>query len=70
MDRANGIRTFIVGTGGGWLYDRGEPLAITESRNNTTYGVIQFLLYPDRYEWKFVPIDGQTFMDAGEGECH
>ncbi len=70
VDRANGIRTFIVGTGGGWLYDLGEPLAITESRNNTAYGVIQFLLYPDRYEWKFNPIDGQTFIDAGEGTCH
>jgi len=27
-------------------------------------------LYADHYDWKFVPVAGQTFTDAGTGNCH
>lgn len=69
-DREHGIRPFIVGTGGAWLFETGAPLPITEARDNQTLGVIVFSLYPDRYEWQFVPVKGGTFTDAGSGTCH
>lgn len=65
-----GIRPFIVGTGGAWLFELDEPLAITEARDNTSFGVIKFLLYPDRYEWEYVAADGSPFTDSGTGTCH
>lgn len=69
VNQVSGMRSFIVGTGGAWLFDLGEPLAITEAMDNTTYGVILFLLYPYRYEWKFTPVSGSYFSDAGAGVC-
>lgn len=70
VDMARGIRPFVVGTGGAWLFDFGEPLPASEVRNDETLGVIVFILYPDRYEWSFVPADGGTFRDSGSHYCH
>jgi acid phosphatase type 7 len=70
VDIANGIRSFIVGTGGAWLFDVGQPLPITEALDNSTMGVILFKLYSDSYEWEFHPVDGGSFRDSGSGLCH
>ena len=67
---ASGIREFIVGTGGAWFHDLAEPLQSTEARDNATHGVIVFFLYPDYYEWNFVPADGEYFTDSGSGLCY
>jgi hypothetical protein len=69
LDRAAGMRSFIVGTGGAWLNPLGERLESSEALDHTTRGVIVFFLYPGRYEWLFVPTDGGTFIDAGSGDC-
>ncbi|RPJ42942.1 MAG: alkaline phosphatase [Chloroflexi bacterium] len=66
----SGIRSFIVGTGGAWLFDLDKPLPITATRDNSTYGVILFLLYPDRYEWEFIPVKGGGYTDKGSGVCN
>jgi hypothetical protein len=42
----------------------------SEVLNNQTHGVILFKLYPDRYEWNFLPVAGSTFTDSGSGACH
>ena len=70
VDKAGGIRSFIAGTGGAWLFPLGPEQPISEIRDNQTYGVMRFMLYPGRYEWTFEPAEGATFTDAGSGVCH
>ena len=69
-DPQRGIRQFTVGTGGSGLYELGTPLANSEVRNNTTYGVLKLILRRGGYDWEFVPVSGQTFTDRGSGTCH
>jgi hypothetical protein len=66
---ARGVREFIVGTGGYTLYERGKPQANSEVFENRTHGVLKLTLRSGKYDWEFVPIDGQTFRDAGSGSC-
>ena len=35
-----------------------------------TWGVLQLKLRRNSYNWKFLPIAGQSFEDAGKGYCH
>ena len=66
-----GIREFVVGTGGSESgYPFGTPVANSEVRNNTTFGVLQLTLDSASYSWKFVPVAGKTFTDAGTAPCH
>ena len=70
-DAAQGIREFVVGTGGALLYDPpGKLAANSEKLINGVYGVLALTLYPDRYAWEFVPQAGSPQSDAGSGECH
>ena len=69
-DNKDGIREFIVGTGGYSLYDFKTPLPNSEARNNTSHGVLKLTLLTDSYEWEFVPIAGDTFTDTGSDICH
>ena len=67
---ANGIREFVVGTGGG-LHDRFEgPVAVnSEVRHVGTHGVLHLTLRPDGFDWRFVPVAGKTFTDSGSDTC-
>ena len=67
---ARGIRQFVVGTGGRELYAWGRERAGSQVKNNETFGVLKLTLHRDGYDWEFVPVDGQTFTDAGSDECH
>ena len=69
-DPTNGIREWVVGTGGRALY--GTIIAQPNSaiRNSSTYGVLKLTLKPAGYDWKFMPIAGQTFTDTGSAVCH
>jgi hypothetical protein len=69
-DPARGLRQFVVGTGGKSHYDFGTPLATSEVRNATTYGVLKLTVDADSYAWEFVPVAGQTFTDSGSTACH
>ncbi len=69
-DDQNGIRSFVVGTGGAKLTPMFFPKFTTEVRDNDTHGVLKLLLYSNSYEWEFIPIAGQTFTDRGHGNCH
>ena len=68
-DAEHGIREFIVGTGGGGVYEIGKAAPNSEVRNNTTYGVLKLTLAPGRYAWEFVPIPGGRFRDEGAAAC-
>jgi hypothetical protein len=68
---ADGIREFVVGTGGRNHYGFDHPpLAGEVVRNSTTYGVLELTLHPTSYDWRFVPVAGAGFADAGSGSCH
>ena len=64
-----GIREFIVGTGGATLGSFAGTAPNSEVRNNNTYGVLQLTLRPGGYDWRFVPVDGDSFTDTGSGTC-
>ena len=71
LDNVNGIREFVVGTGGNSLYSwPGNPIANSELRSNVNYGVIKLTLWPTSYDWQFVPVAGGTFSDQGNALCH
>lgn len=66
-----GLREFVVGTGGGGLYEfRRNPLTASEVRNDSTYGVLKLTLRTDGYDWEFIPVPGSTFTDSGSTSCH
>lgn len=68
---ANGIRQFIVGTGGkSPLYPWGTTKANSQVRNNQTFGVLKLTLGAGTYSWNFVPVAGQTWTDSGTTACH
>jgi len=70
-DDANGIREFVVGTGGTLGgYSVGAPLPTSEAQNSGTPGVLALTLHPGSYDWRFVPAAGFGFADAGSGHCH
>lgn len=70
-DPATGIREFVAGTGGASHYNNfGTPLPNSEVRNGTAWGVLELTLETGTYSWRFIPVAGQTFTDAGSGACH
>ena len=64
----NGVRPFVVGTGGRSLgpFDIVQPGSEVRSR---TYGVLTLTLRPGAYDWRFIPVSGKTFSDSGSGTC-
>jgi hypothetical protein len=73
IDLASGIRTFVVGTGGG-DYDTvfgGPRLGALETKIVGVHGVLQMTLRPTGYDWRFIPIGGDTPAGAsGSAACH
>ncbi|MEO7261618.1 MAG: metallophosphoesterase [Jatrophihabitantaceae bacterium] len=65
---ADGIREFVVGTGGKNLLRLHAPKANSEVRS-ATFGVLELTLHPGGYDWEFVPI-AAGFTDRGHTECH
>ena len=68
---ANGIREFIVGTGGE-NYQTFDPVPElnSEVRKARVFGILELTLHAASYDWRFVPNDGETFADSGSGTCH
>ena len=69
-DPQRGIRQFVVGTGGGPLTPFRTIRANSEVRSNTAWGVLKLTLHPDRYDWQFMAVPGQSFSDQGSQSCH
>ncbi len=70
LDRARGIRQFVVGTGGAQL----TPILFlqpnSEKSNNSTHGVLKMVLKDTGYEWEFLPAIADGFTDRGHAPCH
>ena len=69
-DPGNGIRQFVVGTGGAFFTGIGSTIANSEVSQNDTFGVLKLTLHPTSYDWQFVPEAGKTFTDSGSLMCH
>lgn len=70
-DPINGIREFVVGTGGKNHYSfPGAFIQNSEVGNEDTFGVLKFTLHPGSYDWQFLPEAGKTFTDSGTQLCH
>ena len=66
---ANGIREFVVGTGGTTLRPFAAIKPNSAVRNSDTHGVLKLILRPTSYDWEFVPVAGQSFIDSGSRPC-
>lgn len=64
-----GVRQILVGTGGRSLYPVLRRLPASEARSWRTYGVLSLRLRPASYAWRFVPVPGSRFRDAGSSRC-
>jgi acid phosphatase type 7 len=69
-DPLNGIRSFVVGTGGSNHTTIPSVAANSEVRNADTFGILRLTLRPNSYDWRFVPEPGKTFTDSGSASCH
>lgn len=64
---ADGIRQFVMGTGGGSLYD---VISVDPNceKNIVTRGIVRFGLYSDHYEWSLTDLNG-VVRDKGSELC-
>ncbi len=65
----DGIRQFVVGTGGRNLYEIKTILPNSEKRINDQFGVLELDLKDGKYDWQFISINNQV-LDSGSDNCH
>lgn len=69
-DDVNGVRSFVVGTGGISLRSMASGSSgPSEKQNSNTHGVLKLALSPTGYKADFVPVAGRTFTDTTSGNC-
>jgi hypothetical protein len=68
-DPEDGIREFVVGTGGANLRPLEETVANSEVRDASSHGLLRLTLREGGYDWQFLPVEGATFSDSGSGTC-
>jgi hypothetical protein len=79
-DAVNGIREFIVGTGGGPHHHfdpdpRIDPTQTIYEPNSEvhiqqTFGVLRLTLHDGNYDWQFLGADKGAVLDSGTDTCH
>jgi Tol biopolymer transport system component len=69
-DPVNGVREFVVGTGGRDFNVQDHHKPGSEVRENTAFGVLRLTLGQGAYRWRFMPEAHHTFTDSGEAACH
>jgi hypothetical protein len=71
VDNDNGLRQFVIGTGGAGMVS-GFPTVAPNSQVRQAWspGVLKLTLGTNAFEWEFIPIAGETFSDRGSGNCH
>ena len=65
----DGIRSFVVGTGGRSHYPVFRRLPQSVAMNDDTFGVLRLRLRTGAYDWRFLPVAGSSYTDAGTGRC-
>lgn len=69
-DDRNGIRSFVVGTGGAELSPYTATKPHSEAQHNTSHGVLRLKLQPGGYEWAYLTLDQPAPRDTGSARCH
>lgn len=64
---ADGMREFVVGTGGAHLYPAWNPFHVSRERL-AKHGVLKLTLEDAGYSWQFIDTSGQV-RDSGEASC-
>jgi hypothetical protein len=67
LDNARGIRQFIAGTGGAFLYQPATLHPNSEIRISS-FGILKLTVSSDRYLWEYMPLAGARA--GGSGVCH
>jgi acid phosphatase type 7 len=70
IDRAGGVRQFVVGTGGESLQQFRRRVTGSLVRRSGAFGVLELRLHPGSYDWRFVRESGRRFTDSGSADCH
>jgi hypothetical protein len=66
---SDGLRSFVVGTGGAELTNMGRLSPNSEARQSNVFGVLKLTLRPDSYSWQFITAAPGTFSDTGSDSC-
>lgn len=69
LDNTNGIRSWVVGTGGKEQRSMGTTKANSVLRSNNSFGVLKLTLHTTSYDWQFVATAGGSLNDAGTSNC-
>jgi hypothetical protein len=69
VNRADGMREFVVGTGGANFTGRTGHARGSEVFQNSSYGVLRLVLHATSYDWSFVPAPPGNFRDSGSQAC-
>lgn len=65
----DGIRSFVVGTGGRSLYPVLRRLSRSAVVHDRGFGVLRLTLREGAYDWRFLPVSGSSFSDSGSADC-
>lgn len=68
-ERPDGIRQFVVGTGGTHLHAVGSQLLSSEAVIGERHGVLHLELGAASYRWRFLAVGEASPLDEGVGEC-
>ena len=63
---SQGIRQFIVGTGGRRLAGRTKDTPNSEYARFDLFGILKVTLSPDRYQWAFISVDDRIVDTGGQ----
>jgi hypothetical protein len=66
---SQGVREFVVGTGGETLFNMGKVQPNMEAVDNHHFGVLFLTLHPSSYDWAFRTTAG-ALVDSGSTTCH
>jgi acid phosphatase type 7 len=68
--RVQGVRQFVIGTGGAQLEPpEGPPAKNSKLLYVAGWGVLRMTLKTGSYAWKFVPVPGSPKADSGSAKC-
>jgi adhesin/invasin len=67
---AQGIREFVVGTGGKSVSNPTVIAPNSEMHDGTGFGVLKLTLGDGTYDYQFLPVAGATFTESGSGTCN
>jgi hypothetical protein len=65
-----GIRQFVVGTGGAYITPFTAPKPNSRIRRSDTWGLLELTLHRGSYSWRFESEDGDVLDRGGPVACH